>query len=179
MRPYGIGSPLVGGKLVPLWGKLKIVKTFITINQLPQIKKDLNNKSIVLVGGCFDVLHPGHHNFLKAAEEKGDLLVVLLESDSAVARRKGAKRPINTQLTRAENLLSSTPSTLVILLPFPFKDMDYDQLVTSIKPAIIATTKGDQFIHHKIRQAKKIGAQVVEVINRLPKYSTTQLINTL
>ena len=75
--------------------------------------------------------------------------------------------------------LSSTPTGLVILLPFPFEDNDYDQLVTSIKPAIIATTKGDPSIHHKIRQAKKIGAQVVEVIDRLPNHSTTQLINTL
>lgn len=141
--------------------------------------KSLPEQKLVLVGGCFDVLHQGHRSFLKAAEKQGDLLVVLLESDEAVSKRKGPKRPLNTQLTRAQNLLSSTPSKLIILLPFPFEDNDYDQLVSSVKPAIIATTKGDEFIHHKIRQAKKVDAQVVEVINRLPKYSTTRLINTL
>ncbi|MEK7605173.1 MAG: adenylyltransferase/cytidyltransferase family protein [Patescibacteria group bacterium] len=155
------------------------MKKIIQSDQVSQIKKELEDKTIVLVGGCFDVLHPGHRSFLKAAEGQGDSLVVLLESDEAVSKRKGPKRPVNTQLTRAQNLLSSTPTGLVILLPFPFEDNDYDQLVTSIKPAIIATTKGDPSIHHKIRQAKKIGAQVVEVIDRLPNHSTTQLINTL
>lgn len=156
-----------------------MMKFFLNPHEAVVFLKSLPEQKIVLVGGCFDVLHPGHRSFLKAAEEQGDLLVILLEADEAVSQRKGPKRPLNTQLKRAQNLLSSTPARLVILLPFPFEDNDYDQLVTSIKPAIIATTKGDPSIHHKIRQAKKIGAEIVEVIDRLSNYSTTQLINTV
>ena len=40
-------------------------------------KKD----KIVLVGGCFDVLHPAHVIFLEKAKKMGDFLVVILESD--------------------------------------------------------------------------------------------------
>lgn len=134
-------------------------------------------KSIVLIGGCFDIIHPGHIAFLQKAKEAGDVLVLLLESDEAVTTRKGEGRPVNTEKIRAQNLLEGTPVDYIISLPFPFENNDYDELVSSIKPAIIATTKGDPYLVHKKRQAEMTGAKVVEVINRLPDHSTTGIIN--
>lgn len=131
---------------------------------------------LVLVGGCFDILHPGHITFLKKAKALGNHLIVLLESDQAVTKRKGQDRPINSAQSRAEALLEKTPSDSIIILPFPFNDSDYDELVSSLKPAIIATTKGDPYLHHKIRQAERVGGQVVEVIDRIPEHSTTAII---
>ena len=56
------------------------------------------------------------------------------------------------------------------------EDSDYDKLVSEIKPAIIATTKGDPYRHHKERQAQIVNAEVIDVIERLPQYSTTNSI---
>ena len=137
----------------------------------------IEHQSIVLVGGCFYILHPGHIAFLGNAKAYGDHLILLLESDESVRRRKGEKRPINTSYKRAKILLEKTSVDTIIQLPFPFVDRDYDKLVSSLKPAIIATTKGDPYIHHKIRQGELIGAKVVEVINRLPEHSTTNILN--
>jgi rfaE bifunctional protein nucleotidyltransferase chain/domain len=155
------------------------VKKIITPNELPTIINQSRNKTIVLVGGCFDILHPGHIAFLTAAKKIGDILILLLESDQAVTKRKGKGRPINNAAIRSQNLLKQTPVDIIIKLSFPFKDADYDSLVSAIKPAIIATTKGDPFLSHKIRQAEKNDAQVVEVIERLGDHSTTNSIKTL
>jgi len=139
-------------------------------------EKITNKKRIVLVGGCFDILHDGHIKFLQSAKAVGDILVVLLESDLSIKEHKGDNRPRNNQEKRAEELVSHTETDIVITLPYPFFDNDYDSLVSKLKPAIIATTAADQFKHHKERQAHLIGARVLEVIRRLPEHSTTKLL---
>lgn len=58
-------------------------------------------KTIVSTSGCFDLLHAGHVKYLEQAKEKGDLLILLLNSDASVKRLKGAQRPIVNQLDRA------------------------------------------------------------------------------
>lgn len=46
-------------------------------------------KTVVLVTGGFDPLHPGHIEYFKAAKELGDELHVGLNSDEWLARKKG------------------------------------------------------------------------------------------
>ncbi len=40
-----------------------------------------NDKTVVITGGCFDILHPGHFALFENAKKAGDVLIVLLESD--------------------------------------------------------------------------------------------------
>ena len=136
----------------------------------------IDNKTIVLVGGCFDLLHRGHIEFLRSSKTVGDILVVLLESDQSIREHKGDNRPRNTQQKRAEQLLAKSDADVIILMPYPFEDKDYDSLVTKLKPAIIATTLADPYKYHKDRQASLTGATVLEVIKRLPEHSTTKLL---
>ena len=56
---------------------------------------------VVFTNGVFDILHPGHVEYLFRARELGDLLVVALNSDDSVRRLKGPERPLNAQDTRA------------------------------------------------------------------------------
>jgi len=49
----------------------------------------------VATNGCFDILHPGHVDYLQRARELGDRLLVLVNSDASVQRLKGPERPIN------------------------------------------------------------------------------------
>lgn len=135
-----------------------------------------NNEIIVLAGGCFDILHPGHIAFLEAAKSHGDRLVVLLESDEQIKKIKGDGRPVNSQLIRAKNIAEQTHATDVILLKGITSDNEYDRIVTLIKPAIIATTQNDPFIYHKDRQARLVNGVVKKVIDRLEDYSTTKII---
>ncbi len=151
------------------------------INEATKIAKTIRDqgKSIVLAGGCFDILHPGHVLFLQEAKKQGDVLFILLENDNTIRKKKGHDRPIHTQKDRAMILENLTIVDYVIPLPQLYTDKDYDDLLSRLKPTIIATTKGDTNQHHKDRQAKLIGAQVVEVIQRIQHASTTALAKTL
>jgi rfaE bifunctional protein nucleotidyltransferase chain/domain len=61
-------------------------------------------KTLVLAGGCFDLLHVGHIRYLRAARARGDILFVGLNSDDSVRVLKGEGRPLIDERERAEIL---------------------------------------------------------------------------
>lgn len=64
-----------------------------------------NLSKVVLVTGGFDPLHSGHIEYFKAAKELGDILVVGLNSDSWLTRKKGQPfMPFNERQAIVENL---------------------------------------------------------------------------
>lgn len=153
----------------------------LKFKEASKLREDLQtqNKSIVLVGGCFDVLHLGHLTFLREAKKRGDILVILLESDESIKKTKGKNRPINSQHDRAFMLEALEMVDAIILLEPEMTDKAYDSLVITLKPAIIATTAGDTNRRHKERQAEKIGAEVVTVTKPVANKSTSRLISLL
>lgn len=61
--------------------------------------------TVVLVTGGFDPLHSGHIEYFKAAKRLGDMLVVGVNSDSWLERKKGrAFMPANERITILQNL---------------------------------------------------------------------------
>lgn len=137
-----------------------------------------SDKRIVLVGGCFDLIHFGHISFLEAAKSHGNYLLVALESDENVRRMKGESRPIHSQIQRKSMLESLSVVDEVILLPSMTKNEEYFDLVKMIKPAVIALTQGDPHLSHKKDQAESVGAKVV-VIPKIHTPSTSQLSKLL
>lgn len=155
----------------------KILNTYQAIRVSHKLHNQ--NKTVVLAGGCFDILHIGHIKFLEKAKKTGDYLFILLESDKTTRKLKGKKRPINTQGDRAQILAAISYVDYVVLLDNMNSNKDYDEVVYKLKPDVIATTKNDpQGIHNK-RQAKKINAKVVYVINRIKNKSTTNLAKVI
>lgn len=154
------------------------MKKVITIEQIPRIVKQikLKDQTIVLAGGCFDIIHKGHFEFLKNAKEEGDVLIILLESDETVRKLKGSTRPINSQLSRAQTLENVTDITYIILLPPLKTSLEYLSVVKQVKPDIIAITHGDSAKIVKEKQAREVGARVVEVISRISGYSTSEIL---
>ena len=60
---------------------------------------------IVLVTGGFDPIHSGHIEYFKAAKELGDVLIVGLNSDAWLARKKGQPfMPFTERQSIVENL---------------------------------------------------------------------------
>lgn len=156
------------------------MKKILTYSNLPnEIEKIKAQGSIVLVGGCFDILHAGHKEFLKNAKKLGNVLLVLLESDESVKKRKGENRPVNTQNARATILTALESVDYVIPIPTFKHDQDYYKLTKLLEPAIIAVTENDPLLKVKQDQAKMVGGKVVEVIERIPNKSTTQLVQNM
>lgn len=135
-------------------------------------------KKIVLVGGCFDLLHYGHIEFLRQAKTHGDHLIVALESDQNVRRMKGDSRPIHTQAQRQSMLEALKFVDEVLPLPVMTTNRDYDELVNNIRPSIIAVTEGDPLIEKKKEQAMSINAKVV-IIPKIHTPTTSQLAKLL
>ena len=125
---------------------------------------------VVLVGGCFDILHYGHIYFLKKAKKLGDLLVVALESDENTKKLKGPKRPIHTQKQRQKMLESLRFVDKVIALPPMKSDSDYEKLVRKVNPDIIAVTAGDTKNTFRVKTV---------IIPKIKTPSTTQIAKLL
>lgn len=124
----------------------------------------------VLVGGCFDILHFGHIHFLREARKLGDHLVIILESDKAVKKLKGDSRPIHSQDQRKAALEALRFVDEVIILKDTMTDKDYAEVVTKIKPQIIAITEGSKTKTH----SELVNAEVVE-IKKVHDLSSTKL----
>lgn len=76
----------------------------ITFDKLSYIQEIHVDKRIVFTNGCFDLLHSGHMNLFKFCKEKGEIVVVGLNSDASIRRLKGETRPINNITTRKDIL---------------------------------------------------------------------------
>lgn len=154
----------------------QVVKASKLSGLIKSIKKQ--KKSICLVGGCFDILHPGHVIFLAKAKLQADFLIILLESDQKVRQLKGANRPVHFQKGRAR-LLSALGSTdLVVMLPYMDQAKEYDALIQKIKPDVIATTLGDPESHYKKRSAKMVGAKLKYVTRIIGNHSSSRVLTS-
>jgi cytidyltransferase-like protein len=141
-----------------------------------KLSKSLSGKKIVLVGGCFDLIHYGHLTFLKNAKDQGDVLVVALESDEFIVKSK-KRSPIHTQMQRAELLLSHHVVDHILLLPYLKNHVQYRELVETVRPQIIAVTEGDPHLQNKKEFASRINAEVVAVSSLIPRLSTTRILS--
>ncbi len=114
-------------------------------------------KRIVLANGCFDLLHVGHVRYLREARRLGDVLFVGINSDGAVARIKGAGRPLMPADERAEILEALRDVDHVVV----FEEDTADRLLASIRPHIHA--KGTDYTLASVPEAATARRQGSEV----------------
>jgi rfaE bifunctional protein nucleotidyltransferase chain/domain len=129
-------------------------------------------KRIVLANGCFDLLHVGHVRYLRGARRLGDVLFVGLNSDAAVARLKGAGRPVMPAAERAELLAALRDVDHVVV----FDEDTADTLLERLRPHVHA--KGTDYTRQSVPERATAGAVGAEVaIAGDPKdHSTRDLI---
>lgn len=150
----------------------------ISFSELKKNKLLFEGKKTVLVGGCFDLIHYGHWHFLKKAKEEGDFLIVALEPDEFIKKKK-KRVPVHTQRQRAQILSSLRMVDLVILLPFFSSNQEYFEMVKIIHPKVIAVTAGDPQLENKKRQIKTVGGKLKIVTPLLKKFSSSKIIMEL
>jgi len=149
-------------------------------NDLDKLLREIKRKKVVLVGGCFDIFHFGHLQFLQKAKKSGDILVVILESDEFIKQKK-LRNSIHTQKERAMILSELQCVDAVLFIPYFTKDEEYFNLVKKIKPDIIAITKGDKQLENKKNQARQVGSKVKEVsilLNNLSSSNIRKILNS-
>jgi rfaE bifunctional protein nucleotidyltransferase chain/domain len=128
---------------------------------------------IVFTNGVFDLLHPGHVRYLRAAQRLGDVLVVGINSDRSARRlAKGPGRPLVKQRDRAEVLAALEMVDFVVV----FNEDTPFALIRALQPDVLV--KGDDWPIDRI-----VGADIVHArggtVKSLPfakGYSTTKLL---
>ena len=128
---------------------------------------------VVLAGGVFDIIHPGHIHTLNAAKKLGDVLVVVVATDNTAVKMK-KRRPIHTQEQRQElvNSLSMVDVSLIGQEDDIFKTVDH------VRPQIIAL--GYDQVHQErsiIEGCKKIelDARVARLESPIPESSSSKI----
>ena len=97
---------------------------------------------VVVVSGGFDPLHSGHINYLESAKAHGDRLVVLLNSDEWLTRKKGRPfLPFEERATILERM-----HMVDYVYGVNDKDGSVTQGLEDIKKAWMDTAKDVQFI---------------------------------
>lgn len=109
-----------------------------------------NAAQVVFTNGCFDILHAGHVQYLQEARSLGDFLVIGLNSDSSVRRLKGAQRPIQQELDRAQVLGALACVDGVVL----FQEDTPLKLIQEVQPHILV--KGGDWAVDQIVGAKEV-----------------------
>lgn len=89
---------------------------------------------VVLVGGVFDLIHPGHIHTLKAAKAQGDVLIVVIARISTAAMIQKDRRIYHDENLRAELVSSLRLVDLAIL----GREGTLYETVEHIKPDVIA-----------------------------------------
>ncbi|MFE5207044.1 D-glycero-beta-D-manno-heptose 1-phosphate adenylyltransferase [Streptomyces sp. NPDC056600] len=88
--------------------------------------------TVVAAGGCFDLLHAGHVGLLEEARRLGDCLVVCVNSDTSVRRRKGDGRPVNPLADRVRVLKALACVDAVAV----FDEDTPEQLLARLRPDV-------------------------------------------
>ena len=115
-----------------------------------------SGSKIVLAGGVFDIIHPGHINTLNDAKKLGDVLVVVVATDKTAIKMK-RRKPLHNAKLRQELVSSLTMVDLCII----GDEEDIFKTVDLVKPQIIVLgydqAHQEQFI---IDGCKKINLDV-------------------
>ena len=161
-------------ELVPYLG---LSESFVTSNEIKGYSQDLHERSkkIVFTNGCFDILHAGHVEYLAAAKELGDKLIVAINTDRSVRKLKGSSRPINTLAHRAKVLSSLQCVDKVVF----FDEETPIKLIKTIKPDVLV--KGGDYKINEIvgyEEVVKSGGKVM-TIPLVKGISTTKIIQKM
>ncbi len=120
----------------------------------------------VLVGGTFNIIHPGHVWFLKRARALGDRLVVVVAHDRTV--RAARKRLVFPARHRAAMVASLEFVDKVIIGYWP---PDLEKMIRNVKPNIIALGYDQNLKIDKIDPSIKIVR-----IKKFSDYSTKEIL---
>lgn len=128
---------------------------------------------VVLAGGVFDIIHPGHIHTLNAARALGDALVVVVATDNTTAKMK-KKMPLHSQEQRKEMVTSLSMVDLCLI----GQEDDIFKTVDNVRPEIIAL--GYDQIHQEgsiTKGCKRINlnAKVVRLQSPVPEISSSKI----
>ena len=130
-------------------------------------------KKIVLAGGVFDIIHPGHIHTLNAAKALGGVLIVAIATDKTAEKMK-KRSPLHNQELRRElvSCLSMVDKAIV------GHEDDIFQTVKEVKPNIIVLgydqIHQEKFISDGCKRIN-LNVEIVRLESPVPHLSSSQI----
>ena len=136
-------------------------------------KKLSASKKIVLAGGVFDIIHPGHIHTLNAAKALGDVLVVAIATDKTAQKMK-KRPPLHNQELRCE-LVSCLSMVDIAMIGH---EEDIFETVKDVKPNIIVLgydqVHQDKFIADGCKRIN-LDVEIVRLQSPVPELSSSDI----
>jgi D-glycero-beta-D-manno-heptose 1-phosphate adenylyltransferase len=130
---------------------------------------------IVLTSGSFDLIHLGHVKYLARAKELGGILVVGVDSDEKIRRRKGDDRPMVPESERLELLAHQRPVDLIYLK----QDEDPQWgLIKAVEPEVLVLTADHSYSPEQLTALAEVVGEVV-VLERQSSVTTSERIRQM
>jgi D-beta-D-heptose 7-phosphate kinase/D-beta-D-heptose 1-phosphate adenosyltransferase len=141
----------------------------------PEWREGTRKGVLGFTNGCFDLVHPGHVQYLDDCRALCDFLVLGLNSDASVARLKGPSRPVQDEEARARVLLGLRSIDAVVR----FEEDTPAELIRALQPDLLA--KGGDYSPETV-----VGRDTVEgrggrlvLIPFLPGHSTSTIVSRI
>ena len=150
-----------------------IIKNLVNEDKITLTEIGRDSLRIVLAGGVFDIIHPGHISTLNAAKTLGDVLVVVVATDNTAIKMK-KRNPIHSQEQRQE-LVNSLGVVDLCLIG---QENDIFKTVNLVKPQIIALgydqVHQEKFITEGCKKIK-LYAKVARLQSPIPESSSSKI----
>ena len=158
----------INEKIDDLIEKNLVNKDRITLTEIGR-----DSLCVVLAGGVFDIIHPGHISTLNAAKALGDVLVVVVATDNTAVKMK-KRNPLHSQEQRQE-LVNSLEVVDLCLIG---QENDIFKTVNLVKPQIIALgydqVHQEKFITEGCKKIK-LDARVARLQSPIPESSSSEI----
>jgi cytidyltransferase-like protein len=132
-----------------------------------------STKKIVLAGGVFDIIHPGHIHTLNAAKALGGILVVAIATDKTAEKMK-KRSPLHNQELRRELVTSLSMVDKAIV----GHEDDIFQTVKEVKPDIIVLgydqVHQEKFISDGCKRIN-LDVEIVRLESPVPHLSSSEI----
>ena len=132
-----------------------------------------STKKIVLAGGVFDIIHPGHIHTLNAAKALGGVLVVAVATDKTAEKMK-KRSPLHNQELRRELVSSLSMVDKAIV----GHEDDIFQTVKEVKPNIIVLgydqVHQEKFISDGCKRIN-LDVEIVRLESPVPHLSSSEI----
>jgi cytidyltransferase-like protein len=135
--------------------------------------KKSSTKKIVLAGGVFDIIHPGHIHTLNAAKALGGVLIVAVATDKTAEKMK-KRSPLHNQELRRELVSSLSMVDKAIV----GHEDDIFQTVKEVKPNIIVLgydqVHQEKFISDGCKRIN-LDVEIVRLESPVPHLSSSEI----
>lgn len=128
-----------------------------------------SGRTVGFVNGAFDLLHDGHRHLLAYARAHCDRLVVAINSDASVRRRKGPRRPVQTVARRLHQLYAACRIDADII----FDADDPREILAAVRPDLYVL--GSDYRDQPVPGAEYCRQMIF--LDRLPGISTTAILS--